>query len=110
RHRLEIGERLDRDGRVISALDPDEVRAAARQLVDDGIERIAVCFLHSYANAAHEQAVRALIAREFPGLFVSLSSEVVAELREYPRAVTTCANAYVQPLMDRYLENLEREL
>ena len=86
------------------------MRAAVRQLVDDGIEAVAVCFLHSYANPAHEQAVRALIEREFPDLFVSLSSDVVAELREYPRAVTTCANAYVQPLMDRYLANLEREL
>jgi 5-oxoprolinase (ATP-hydrolysing) len=110
RHRLEIGERLDRNGRVIAQLDLDQVRTAVRQLVDDGIEAIAVCFLHSYANAAHEQAVRALIEREFPNLFVSLSSDVVAELREYPRAVTTCANAYVQPLMDRYLENFEREL
>ena len=67
RHRLEIGERLDRDGRVVSPLDPDEVRAAMRRLVDDGIEAVAVCFLHSYANPAHEQAVRALIEREnFP--------------------------------------------
>jgi 5-oxoprolinase (ATP-hydrolysing)/N-methylhydantoinase A len=110
RHRLEIGERLDRNGRVIARLDLDQVRAAVRQLVDDGIEAIAVCFLHSYANAAHEQAVRALIEAEFPQLFVSLSSDVVAELREYPRAVTTCANAYVQPLMDRYLANFELEL
>jgi 5-oxoprolinase (ATP-hydrolysing)/N-methylhydantoinase A len=110
RHRLEIGERLDRDGRAVAPLDPDEVRAAVRRLVDDGIEAVAVCFLHSYANPAHEQAARALIEREFPNLFVSLSSDVVAELREYPRAVTTCANAYVQPLMDRYLANFEREL
>ncbi len=110
RHRLEIGERVDRDGRVVLALDPDAVRKAVRQLVDDGVETVAVCFLHSYANPAHEQAARALIEREFPNLFVSLSSDVVAELREYPRAVTTCANAYVQPLMDRYLANLEREL
>jgi len=110
RHRLEVGERMDRDGRVIARLDPNEVRAAVRRLVDDGIETVAVCFLHSYANPAHEQAVRALIAQEFPNLFVSLSSDVVAELREYPRAVTTCANAYVQPLMDRYLANFEHEL
>jgi 5-oxoprolinase (ATP-hydrolysing)/N-methylhydantoinase A len=110
RHRLEIGERVDRDGRVISPLNPDDVRAAIRQLIDDGIETIAVCFLHSYANAAHEQVVRALIERDFPNLSVSLSSDVVAELREYPRAVTTCANAYVQPLMGRYLANFEREL
>src|SRR5205085_8182274 len=97
-------------GRVISRLDPDQVRAAVRRLVGDGIEAIAVCFLHSYANPAHEQAVRTIIEREFPGLSVSLSSDVVAELREYPRAVTTCANAYVQPLMARYLENFEHEL
>src|SRR5436853_5034018 len=101
---------MDRDGRVISPLDPEVVRRAARQLADDGIEAVAVCFLHSYANHAHERAVRALIAQEFPNLFVSLSSDVMAELREYPRAVTTCANAYVQPLMDRYLANFEHEL
>src|SRR3954447_1718481 len=64
RHRLEIGERLDRDGRVVAALDAGEVRAAARRLVDDGVEAVAICFLHSYANAAHEQAARALIAEE----------------------------------------------
>src|SRR5256714_11217870 len=110
RHRLEIGERMDRDGRVVSALDAEEVRVAVRQLLADGIQAIAVCFLHSYANPAHEQAVRTIIEREFPGLSVSLSSDVVAELREYPRAVTTCANAYVQPLMARYLENFEHEL
>src|SRR5689334_10319956 len=74
RHRLEIGERLDRDGRIVAPLDPAEVRPAVRRLVDDGIEAVAVCFLHSYANPAHEQAVRALIEREFPKLFVSLSS------------------------------------
>src|SRR5262249_54408347 len=110
RHRLEIGERVDRDGRVVAPLDENEVRAAVRSLVDDGVEAIAICFLHAYANPAHEQAARAVIEREFPKLFVSLSCEVVAELREYPRAVTTCANAYVQPLMDRYLANFEREL
>src|SRR5438270_199705 len=110
RHRLEIGERVDRDGRVITPLDPEALRRAVRQLVDDGVESIAVCFLHSYANPTHEQAVRALIECEFPNLFVSLSSDVVSELREYPRAVTTCANAYVQPLMDRYLANFECEL
>src|SRR5205807_1374632 len=58
RHRLEIGERLDRDGRVVAALDPGEVRQAAQRLADDGVEAVAICFLHSYANAAHEQAAR----------------------------------------------------
>src|ERR1043166_2777628 len=73
RHRLEIAERIDRHGRVVAPLDPNEVRAAVRRLVDDGIKAVAVCFLHSYANTAHEQAVRELIEREFPSLFVSLS-------------------------------------
>ena len=110
RHRLEIPERVDRDGRIVKPIDLDAVRAAARELAGDGIEAVAVCFLHSYRNPAHEAAARALIAREFPSLFVSLSSDVVAELREYQRTVTTCANAYVQPLTDRYLSRLEREL
>src|SRR6188474_671638 len=78
RHRLEITERLDRGGRVVTALDPDTVRAALRRLAGDGIESVAVSFLHSYANSAHERAVRALISQEFPNMFVSLSSDVVA--------------------------------
>src|SRR5947207_8173073 len=75
RHRLEIGERMDRDGRVISPLDPGAVRNAVRQLANDGVETLAICFLHSYANPTHEQAARTLIEREFPNLFVSLSSD-----------------------------------
>ena len=110
RHRLEATERIDRDGRVVVPLDLDSVRAAARQLVADGVEAVAVCFLHAYQNPAHERAVAALLAREFPSLYTSLSSDVVAELREYQRTVTTCANAYVQPLMSRYLARIEREL
>jgi len=110
RRRLEIPERMDAQGRVVIPLDLAAVRAAARRLVDAGVEAIAVCFLHAYRNPDHERAVAALLRREFPELFVSLSCEVVAELREYQRAVTTCANAYVQPLMGRYLARLEREL
>src|SRR5438477_2558409 len=110
RRRLEVAERVDRDGRVVMPLDLEAVRARARSLVDAGVEALAVCFLHSYANPAHERAAGELIRREFPRLSLSLSSEVVAELREYPRAVTTCANAYVQPLIDRYVANLEANL
>src|SRR5438105_8208402 len=86
-HRLEIAERLDRDGGIIAPIDLDSVRTKARRLVDDGVEAMAVCFLHSYANPAHEQVAGELIRREFPGLPVSLSSEVVAEQRQYPAAV-----------------------
>ena len=110
RRRLEVAERVDRDGRVVMPLDLEAVRARARSLADAGVEALAVCFLHSYANPAHERAAGELIRREFPRLSLSLSCEVVAELREYPRAVTTCANAYVQPLIDRYVANLEANL
>ena len=110
RRRLEVAERMDRDGQVVTPLDVEAVKRAAAQLVADGAEAIAICFLHAYRNMAHEKAAAAAIRESFPDLPLSLSSEVVAELWEYQRFVTTCANAYVQPLMDRYLRRLEREL
>ena len=110
RRRLEVAERMDRDGEVVTALDLPAVADAARALVADGVEAIAVCFLHAYRNPAHERAAGAAIRAAHPGLSVSLSSDVVAELWEYQRLTTTCANAFVQPLMDRYIRRLEREL
>ncbi|MFE0758073.1 hydantoinase B/oxoprolinase family protein [Inquilinus sp. NPDC058860] len=110
RLRLEVPERMDRDGTVVETLDREAVRAALRRLAADGVEAVAVCFLHAYRNPEHERIVGEIARAEFPQLAVSLSSEVVAELWEYQRCVTTCANAYVQPLMDRYLQRLEREL
>ncbi|HUB45172.1 MAG TPA: hydantoinase B/oxoprolinase family protein [Acetobacteraceae bacterium] len=110
RHRLEVNERLDRDGNVLSALDPAEVRATALRLRAEGAEAIAICFLHAYRNPAHERAAAEIVRGVCPGLAVSISSDVVAELWEYQRCATTCANAYVQPLMARYLAQLEREL
>lgn len=110
RLRLEVPERVDRDGAVVTPLDREAVRAALRRLVAEGAEAVSVCFLHSYRNPEHERIVGEIARAEFPQLAVSLSSEVVAELWEYQRCVTTCANAYVQPLMDRYLQRLEREL
>jgi 5-oxoprolinase (ATP-hydrolysing) len=110
RRRLEVAERMDRDGNVVVPLDLDGVRRAAQSLVQDGVEAIAVGFLHAYRNPAHEQAARAAIDALYPHLAVSLSSDVVAELWEYQRIATTCANAFVQPLMDRYVERLKREL
>jgi 5-oxoprolinase (ATP-hydrolysing) len=108
--RREIDERMSRDGTVLRPLDMDEVRHEMAWLAAAGVEAIAVCFLHSYRNPAHERAVAALAAREFPGIAVSLSAEVVPELREYERATTTLANAFVQPLMDRYIARIEAEL
>jgi 5-oxoprolinase (ATP-hydrolysing) len=110
RHRLEVPERIDRDGNVIIPLDLDAVRAAAGKLAADGIEAIAVCFLHAYRNPAHERAAGEAIRALLPDVAVSLSSDVVAELWEYQRLVTTCANAFVQPLMNNYVRRLEREL
>ncbi len=108
--RLEVSERIGADGSEILALDELGVLRAADALVKDGAEAIAICFMHAYANPAHERAARALIAKAHPGLSISISSEVVAEISEYQRFVTTCANAYVQPLMDRYLKRFEGEL
>ncbi len=109
-HRLEVAERMDRDGRVITPLDAAELRAAAQRLAADGVEAIALCFLHAYRNPVHERQAAAVIRAALPHVAVSLSSEVVAELWEYQRCATTCANAYVQPLMQRYIGKLEREL
>ena len=110
RHRIEVTERMDRDGNVLMPLDSAEVRDAAQRLAAEGIEAIAICFLHAYRNPAHEQQAAAIVCAAFPGLAVSISSDVVAELWEYQRCNTTCANAYVQPLMGRYIAKLEREL
>lgn len=110
RHRLEVAERIDRDGAVVLPLDGDAVRRAARALREAGVEAVAVCFLHAHRNPAHEQAAASILAVELPGIPVSLSSDVVAEIGEYARFVTTCANAYVRPLMATYVRRLEGAL
>jgi 5-oxoprolinase (ATP-hydrolysing)/N-methylhydantoinase A len=110
RHRLEVSERMDRDGNVLTPLDAEDVRAMAQRLVAEGIEAVAICFLHAYRNPAHEREAAAIVRTAFPDIAVSISSDVVAELWEYQRCNTTCANAYVQPLMGRYIAKLEREL
>ena len=80
------------------------------ELVEQGVESLAICFLHSYANAAHERAIGAAIAERYQNLSISLSSEVSPEIREYLRASTTVANAYIRPLAEIYLERLEQAL
>src|SRR5690242_7792686 len=90
RHRLEVAERMDRDGNVITPLDPAEVRVAAQRLLAEGTEAIAICFLHAYRNPAHEREAAAIVRAAFPDIAVSISSDVVAELWEYQRCNTTC--------------------
>jgi len=108
--RREIDERMSRDGQVLTPVDLDQVRREVADLEARGVAALAVCFLHSYKNPAHERAVKDLVRREFPHFAVSLSSEVVPELREYERGTTTTANAYVQLLIDRYVARLEEAL
>ncbi len=110
RDRREVAERVSRDGAVLEAIDPDAVRREVRDLVDDGVEALAVCFLHAYRNPAHERLVRDLVRSEFPGLPVSISSDVHPQINEYERSSTTAANAYVQPLMSAYVRRLDRAL
>src|SRR5262252_2559517 len=108
--RLEVDERVYADGAVARGPDPDQVARLVAELRDKDIEAIAICFLHSYANPAHEQLVGAIVGEVAPGVRVSLSSEVVPEIREYERTSTTVANVYVQGLVERYLNELVTRL
>ena len=106
--RFEARERVAADGSALVALDEFGVRELAHKLRELDIESVAVCFMHSYRNGAHERRVREILNEEAPGLFVSLSHEVCPEIREYERTSTTVANAYVQPLMATYLGKLDK--
>src|SRR5262245_19792335 len=105
--RFTVPERIDVTGEVWVDLDEAAVRRVARALKAEAIEAIAVALIHSYANGAHEQRVRAILAEEAGGIAVTLSSEVCPEMREYERTSTAIANAYVHPLMAGYLGRLK---
>ena len=107
---LEADERMRHDASVLRALDPAECERIAETLRSAGAESVAVCFLHSFANDAHERAMRSALAAAAPGVWVCTSSEVLPEIREYERFSTTVLNAYIGPLMNRYLEGLESRL
>jgi N-methylhydantoinase A len=108
--RREVNERVDAAGTVLMPFDADEFRTTVRALVADGIEAIAVAFIHSYRNPTHERAAKAILAAEFPHLPVTISADVAPEIREFERTSTAVCNAYVQPLMRRYLARLQAEL
>ena len=110
RHRYVIPERIDTKGRTVIPLDEAAVVSLAGRLEAAGIESVAIGFLHSFTNPAHEQRTRDLLAARLTGVTFTLSSEVSPEMREYERFSTACANAYVQPMMGRYLAGLERML
>jgi N-methylhydantoinase A len=105
-----VVERLGPKGEVLVPLDESSARDAAALLKREGVESVAVCLLHSYVNGDHEQRIGAILADELPGVPISLSSEVAPEFREYLRASTTVINAVIRPVVERYLERIERRL
>ncbi|TKX57114.1 hydantoinase/oxoprolinase family protein [Halorubrum sp. SS7] len=109
-HRYEIPERLDERGDVTTPLDEGVVRDIAAQLVDADISSVAISLLFSYENASHERRIKEILEAEGVDASFSLSSEVLPEIREYERTLTTALNAALKPVMDRYLGNLEREI
>jgi N-methylhydantoinase A len=101
-----VDERIDARGLIERPLDPSEAEAVLRGLIDDGVEAIAVCLLHAYANPAHEAMIAEIAHRLAPDLPLSVSSEVQPEIKEYERTSTTVINAYVMPIVARYLRAL----
>ena len=110
RWRLTVPERMNAAGQVLQPLDLAEVERLTSVLEDAQIESVAVGFLHGYANPKHEEAVRDVLAERLPHLSVTLASAVCPEIREFERFSTACANAYVKPLMSRYLTDLQARL
>jgi N-methylhydantoinase A len=107
---LGIGERVTAEGDVVTALDEAGVAGVAARLKHEGIRSVAVCLLHAYKHPGHEKRIGALLTDADPDLFVSLSSEVCPEVREFDRASTTVVNAYTRPLMAGYVRHLEKQL
>ncbi|MGE5270938.1 MAG: hydantoinase/oxoprolinase family protein, partial [Thiohalocapsa sp.] len=110
RLRLGVRERLRADGRVEIPLDPESLAAAIAVLQRERVEAVAVCFLHAWRDPRHEQAARAALTRALPEAYVSLSSEVLPQIKEFERVSTTIVNAYVGPLLARYLARLDARL
>jgi len=106
----EVKERVDFQGKVLCALDETALRETLRGLAAEQIESIAVCLLFSFLHPRHEARVAQLIAEEMPGVSISLSCEVLPQIREYYRLSTTVINAYLQPILARYVSQLERRL
>src|SRR5262249_35559080 len=104
---FEVSERINAQGQVLTRLDETEVQALVKTFAALGIEAVAVCFLHAYANPAHERRVGSILRAANPKLFVTLSHEIVREYREYERTSTTALNAFVGPRVGTYLGRLE---
>lgn len=110
RHITEVVERIDHDGSVYTSLDIQSVDKAIENILSSKLEAIAISLIHSYANPEHEKLIRDRILEKAPNLSVSISSEISPKFREYERTNTTAANAYVKPILDRYIAALETAL
>ena len=110
RHRLEVVERVDYAGEVVTPLDEDSVRTAARKVRARGLRSVAVCLLNAHMNPPHERRVREILLEELPDLHVSLSTEILPEPPEFERTATTAANAYCAPVLADYMQMLEQRL
>lgn len=108
--RLEVPERMDYAGRILTPLDEAAVEAAGRQLLAAGVESVLVHFLHSYANPAHELRAVAILAQFWPNKYITAGHALLSESREFERGVTAAVNASVQPLLERYIRRLTDEL
>jgi N-methylhydantoinase A len=108
--RSEVSERITAEGRVIVQLKPEEVSAVLNELRQLGIESLAVCLIHSYENPVHEMQIKEIVNKEAPGLSLSISYEVLPQIREYERSCTTATNAYVKPITAKYLAKLSARL
>ena len=107
---IEAMERIGADGMVVRALDEAALRLSLRRLVEEKVEAVTVCLINAYVNDAHERRVARIVQEEMPGVPVSLSADILPEMQEYERTLTTVANSAVRPTVSRYVGNLEREL
>jgi N-methylhydantoinase A len=110
RLRLGVRERMRADGRVETPLDPQSLDAAIAVLRRERVEAVAICYLHAWRDPSHERASRAAVLAALPGVYVSLSSEVLPQIKEFERVSTTIVNAYLGPTLNFYLDRLERRL
>jgi N-methylhydantoinase A len=108
--RVEVTERVNARGEIVTPLDPADVERALERLLGEGIEALAVCLINAYANPVHEAQIKAIVTRRAPDLPLCISSEVLPEIKEYERPSTTVINAYVMPVVRRYLATLRRGL
>jgi N-methylhydantoinase A len=108
--RIGVRERIRADGRVATPIDLRSLKRGIAELSKHRVDAVAVCYLHSYLNSRHEEVTRAMLARELPEAYVSLSSEVLPQIKEYERVSTTVVNACVGPVLSRYLLQLRARL